>query len=147
MSILIVVGSIYAASALRLEFEGRHFSMKRAYAGELPNQLYEAGMRTTLLLFAVLGALALLALVPKVRIPLLTYLGTGSLYIYLLHPLILKQLGPYDTTGWVDSRSKIVLYLLATVLLALLLGSKPVRLATRWLVQPRYNWPFKSSTL
>lgn len=145
LSTLVLLGSFYAAVVLQPILETRYFTMRRGYTGDLSQQIVEAGIRTLLILFAAVGALSLLALIPKVRIPMLSYLGTGSLYIYLLHPLVMKQIEPYGFVAWVDSRPKIILYVLGTVLLALALGSKPVRFMTRWLIQPRYTWIFRKT--
>lgn len=121
----------------------RPINMRRGYQGSFVEQIGDAGFRAGILVVSLAGALALLAVLPRRKIWLVSYLGTGSLYIYLLHPLVLRQLKTVDYLGWVDSRADLVIFFLLVIALALALGSKPVRFATRWLVQPRYNWIFR----
>lgn len=123
----------------------RPINMRGPYRGNFLEQLGDAGFRLGLLVVALAGALALLAVLPRRKIWLVSYLGTGSLYIYLLHPFILRQIKTVDYIGWVDSRVNLAIFLLLVTLMALMLGSKPVRFATRWLVQPRYTWVFRKS--
>lgn len=114
-------------------------NMQKGYAEpQLESMLIRGGVITV----GVLGAMAMLALTPRRRIAVVTYLGTGSLYIYLLHPPIHRQLRHSGLLDSLDSRAELMLYLSAAALLALLLASKPVRFALRWAVQPRYTWLF-----
>src|SRR5690606_26626412 len=65
------------------------YAMREDYPGGGPvEQLPHAGVRGVLLLYGALGALAMIAVMPRRRIPVLTYLGTGSMYIYVIHALI-----------------------------------------------------------
>jgi fucose 4-O-acetylase-like acetyltransferase len=123
-------------------FEARWFSMRKHHSGTMAEELTEALVRLGLVTVAVLGALALLALVPRRRLWAVTYLGSGSLYVYLLHPFVLREVERTDYFESVDSLAEILLLLVAGALLACVLASPPVRRALRWLVQPRYTWPF-----
>ncbi len=130
---------------LRMDtFENRWFSMRKHYSGTMTEELTEAAIRLGILTVAVLGALSLLALVPRRRLWAVTYLGSGSLYVYLLHPFVLRETDRTDYFRSVDSLAEIAVLLAAGVVLACVLASPPVRRCTRWLVQPRYTWPFVS---
>ena len=124
----------------------RHYTMRESYAGEgYLEQVPHVGVRAVLLLAGVAGALAMLAVVPRRRIPVLTYLGTGSMYIYVIHALIVGSSG-FRETGWyheVDTVPEMLALIVLAVLVAFALGSPPVRWLTRWLIQPRYRWLFR----
>lgn len=117
-------------------------NMQKGYAGNAEPQLESMLIRGVVITVGVLGAMAMLALTPRRRIAVVTYLGTGSLYIYLLHPPNHRQLRHSGLLDSLDSRAELMLYLSVAALLALLLASKPVRFALRWAVQPRYTCLF-----
>lgn len=130
---------------LRMDtFEARWFAMAKHYSGTMTEELTESAIRLGVLAVAVLGGLSTLALVPRRRLWMVTYLGSGSLYIYLLHPFVLREVQETDYLASVDSLPEILLLMLGALVLACVLGSRPVRRALRWLVQPRYTWPFAS---
>ncbi|GAA2085044.1 acyltransferase family protein [Actinomadura alba] len=97
------------------------------------------GVAARLAVFALAVALgaAFLALVPKRR-TWFTELGTRTMYVFLLHALVLKV---FDYTKLIDepvvqSRAGLVLTTIAAVGLSVVLATEPVRRATRWLVEP-----------
>ncbi|WP_395109404.1 acyltransferase family protein [Actinomadura sp. SCN-SB] len=99
-----------------------------------------AGRATALLTAAVLGA-AFLAAMPRGR-TWYTELGTRTMYVYLLHGLVVKT---FDYTGVlalpaVRTPLGIVAVTLAAVALGVLLSTRPVKTATRWAVEPRARW-------
>ena len=122
------------------------YAMREDYPGGGPvEQLPHAGVRGVLLLYGALGALAMIAVMPRRRIPVLTYLGTGSMYIYVIHALIVGQWA-FRRTDWyraIDTVGEMTLLIIAAVVGALLLATPPVRWATRWLIQPSYTWLFR----
>ncbi|WP_130797629.1 MULTISPECIES: acyltransferase family protein [Streptomyces] len=98
--------------------------------------------RATLLAWGIVMGLSLINLVPRRRIPVVTYLGAGGMYIYLLHPLVLRPLRETGIFERVDQRSEQLLIILAAVVLAALLASPPVRLLAKPVVQPSVSWLF-----
>lgn len=97
------------------------------------------GVRGAVLLCGMGIALCFIRLVPKRRIPVVSYLGAGGLYIYLLHPPIVRTLtadGIVTAGPWPEQLGLIAV----AVVLAAALGSPPVRRAARPLVQPRLPW-------
>ncbi|NLF03807.1 MAG: acyltransferase [Actinomycetales bacterium] len=82
---------------------------------------------------------------PRRRLPVLTYLGTGSMYIYVIHALLVDGTG-FRETAWyhgIDTVPEMLGLMGLAVVGALALGSPPVRWVARWLIQPRYSWPFR----
>ena len=83
----------------------------------------------------VVGTCAVLAIVP-VQKTWWTYLGKFSMYVYVLHALVLHVLRAFDLASWPSSWIDVSLVALAAVLLSLLLASRPVRVVTKPVVQP-----------
>ena len=143
---LVLAVTLGVGAAWGGQISRRHYTMRESYVGEgYLEQLPHVGVRAALLLAGVAGAVAMLAVVPRRRIPVLTYLGTGSMYIYVIHALIVGSSG-FRQTGWyleVDTVPEMLALIVLAVLGALALGSPPVRWLTRWLIQPRYRWLFR----
>ncbi|RZS59205.1 fucose 4-O-acetylase-like acetyltransferase [Microcella putealis] len=84
--------------------------------------------------------LSLLALVPRTATPI-TWIGTHTMYVYLLHTFPLYALRQSDLTGvGAPAWLWFIGLLVGSVLLTLLLSSKPVRFVTRPIVEPRVGW-------
>jgi fucose 4-O-acetylase-like acetyltransferase len=101
------------------------------------------GRTVALLLATVLGA-AFLAVVPRGR-TWFTEMGTRTMYVYLLHGLVVKTL---DYTGvlalpLLHTPVGIMTVTLAAVALGVLLSTRGVQTATRWAVEPRAQWLLK----
>lgn len=142
-AVAVLLGIGVAAVFLADDVSRRWLGMNRAYRGDLVQQLTEAGIRGLALMVGALGALALIALIPRRRIPVISYLGSGSMYIYILHAMIIQQLMTLGYFRSINSRPELLLMLLGCLALGLLLASPPIRWAFRWLVQPRYRWLFR----
>lgn len=110
------------------------------YRGGWEEQLAAAGVRGVLLLLGAAGATAVVLLVPTRRLPVLTALGSGAMYVYVLHPLLVSQARSMNLFAEVTSAGDLVLLVLGAVGVALLLASAWVRWATGWFVQPRRAW-------
>ncbi|MBB0246862.1 hypothetical protein FNQ90_22750, partial [Streptomyces alkaliphilus] len=94
-------------------------------------------VRLLALAWGVGAAVCMLRLVPRGRVPFITHLGSGGFYIYLIHPLILRQLYHVDFFSRIDTTAKALLFLVACLAAAALLASPPVRFLARPFVQPR----------
>ncbi|RAY14228.1 acyltransferase [Actinomadura craniellae] len=99
-----------------------------------------AGRLAAYALAVVLG-LAFLAVVPRTR-TWFTELGTRTMYVFLLHGLVIKL---FDYTGLLDepavqSLAGQILCTLASIALAVVLATRPVTRATRWAVEPPVRW-------
>lgn len=112
-------------------------------AGHLLNAPLAWLPRGAMLLLGMIIAVSLLRVVPKRRVPVITYLGAGGLYVYLLHPLVLRYYLHTYGTGWVGPWQDQLALVLLCVALAAALASPPVRWAARPLVQPRLPWLFR----
>lgn len=143
-----LLGTLAFTALFGSEVSRRAYAMRDHYLGDgFLDQAPQAGIRGLLLVLGAVGALAMIAVVPRRRIPFLTYLGTGSMYIYVLHALILDISGLRSMPWYleIDSTAEVAVLIAVSAGGALLLASPPVRWATRWFVQPRYTWLFRDS--
>ncbi|GAB2444665.1 acyltransferase family protein [Nocardioides hungaricus] len=120
------------ASTEWLYYRSRYDEM--GYADDLHALL----VRALVLAIGTLGALAFLALVPRVN-GWFTTMGTFSLVVYLFHGFVVKgaDYAGYDT--WADANPLAITFgvtTLAAVLLALLLAWRPVAARLQELVDP-----------
>jgi fucose 4-O-acetylase-like acetyltransferase len=92
-----------------------------------------------------LGA-AFLAVVPRGR-TWFTRLGTATMYVFLLHGLILKAFDYQGllTAPWLLNQMGIAALTLLSVVTAIVLATHPVRRATRWAVEPNVSWLLSKS--
>lgn len=113
------------------------FAFENWWAGAL--------MRLGLIGIALLLTVALLALVPRSPMPF-TSIGQASLYVYLLHTFALYPLRQLDVTGeGAPAEVWFVGLILFSVLLTVVLASRPVRWLTRPLIEPRVAWLLRRS--
>ncbi|MGP7960535.1 acyltransferase family protein [Sanguibacter sp. A247] len=123
------------------DLKRRWFSMVKPYAES--NLMGDFTARVLVLIGGgILAALAVLALMPRGRLLWITYLGSGSFYIYLIHPFAVRQLAETGLLDRLDSRTDVLLLLAATAVFATLLATPPVRRVFRPLIQPTYTWLF-----
>lgn len=94
-----------------------------------------------ILVLAVATALlfAFLAIVPRTR-NIFTPLGEATIYVYVLQILILYPLLPIIGAWPHWNVAGVTALLAAGILLALLLGTRPVQRSTRWLIDPVSFW-------
>jgi fucose 4-O-acetylase-like acetyltransferase len=127
--------------------EGPNFNelrMKAPYPGDTPlNEPWAWTARGAALLFGMVVALSVIRLIPRRRLPVITYLGAGGLYIYLLHPLVLRVWGHEVGFDWLGHGPEQFLLFAFAVALSAALASPPLRWLTRPLVQPRLPWLFR----
>lgn len=98
-----------------------------------------AGVKLVQLPVTLLVVLAVIAIVPARRIPVVTGFGAASIYAYLLHGFVAKGAewwGMYDLP-FLHTGLGIATVGAAGVVLTLVLSSPPVRVLFGWAVQPR----------
>lgn len=98
-------------------------------------------VRSGMIVLGLLLGAAFLAVVPRKR-TWFTQLGTGTMYVFLLHGLILKA---FDYQGLLTSpqllnSAGIVALTLLSVAAAIVLATEPVRRVTRWAIEPNVSW-------
>jgi fucose 4-O-acetylase-like acetyltransferase len=98
-------------------------------------------VRSGMILLGLVLAAAFLAVVPRER-TWFTWLGTGTMYVFLLHGLILKA---FDYLGLLSvpqvlSPVGIVALTLLSVTATIVLATEPVRRVTRWAIEPDVSW-------
>lgn len=108
---------------------------------------WAGGVRLALMVVALVLCAAFLALVPRGG-HWWTHFGRYTMYVYLLHSFVLY---PFRESGVLRGLDPTWLWLpivvVASVLIALGLASKPVRWAFRPLIEPRPSWLFADRTL
>ena len=132
---VVMLGALACAFLLQDEVRNSWFYLRDAYPedGNIPVNLV---LRALVLVAGVVGALGLLLLTPRGISPL-TVLGTRSLTIYLLHPVLLLPIRYAEQLpAWFGSWWGTLLIVLAAATLTLLLGSSIVSRATRWVTDP-----------
>lgn len=116
------------------------------YPGDLP-AITAFFYRVIFLLVSILAIFAWLAVVPKKK-HFFTYVGSRWMYVYLLHTIVIVVLRyldkQYAFLELVDESWEYLLYALAGILLCFLLASKPVRWATRPIIEPKMDFTFMS---
>lgn len=133
-----------AAWVVRHEVDVTWLSMREPYGDTMPYGTPGAwAVRGAVLLCGMVIAVSFIRLVPKVTLPLVTVLGTGGLYIYLLHPLVLRVALFHDGLDWVRTWPEQVALVLLAVAVSAALGTPWVRRLARPLVQPRAPWLFR----
>ena len=116
---------------------------KSSYESLGAETILAGGVRLGLIAIAIVLCAAFLSLVPR-RATVFTALGAATMYIYLLHTFVLYPLRESDILTTVDVAAPWIVGLcLASVALAFLLASKPVRVVFRPLIQPRTPWLFR----
>ncbi|WP_320781525.1 acyltransferase family protein [Streptomyces sp. CRN 30] len=118
-------------------------SMRHAYTAADPWGLEWAWViRLLVLASAAALVVCLLRLVPRRRLPVISAVGAAGFTIYLLHPLVIL---PFRERGWIeraDTPAETAGLVVCAVLLALVLGSRPVRRLVRPLTRPPAGWLF-----
>ncbi|MBF0815833.1 acyltransferase family protein [Microbacterium paludicola] len=115
------------------------------FLGETP--WWAGGVRLLLMAVAVVLCAAFFVIVPRGEFPF-TRLGTYTMYIYLLHSFVLY---PFRESGALRDLEPTWIWLplvcLLSVVITVLLASKPVRWLFRPLVEPRSRWLFADAAL
>lgn len=144
VALVIVAGWIIGSIVFAERFNRSMFAMRDPY--DTDHLLRDFVARMFLIVAGTIVALSMMALTPRRKLPLISYLGTGSLYIYLLHPIILRQFKAWDFYDHVNTGTGVIAVIAFSIAVAFFLGSKPVRWLTHSIVQPRYTWLFVPDT-
>lgn len=122
--------------------ETLHRRMVGMYVGYQDGRIDEALWRAGLLLWGAAVVIAVLALMPRSRIPVVSVCGAGSMYAYLLHQFIqrwwLRGGGPEFFEG--HGTLGIIALALLALGLAVILMLPGLRKWFRPFVQPRATW-------
>ncbi|SCK43965.1 Fucose 4-O-acetylase [Streptomyces sp. WMMB 714] len=140
-AVLVLAATAAAAYPLRYGIDTSWLGMQASYAQTVSfAPVWAWGPRGAVLVCGMLIALSFIRLMPGRRLPVVTYLGAGGLFIYLLHPLVLRALFHFVGLGWVGPWYEQLAVAAFGCVLAAALASPPVRRLARPLVQPRMTW-------
>lgn len=118
-----------------------------AYAALGGTQWWAGGVRIALMLVAVVLCTAFFALLPR-GTHWWTHFGQYTMYVYLLHSFVLY---PFRESGVLRDLDPTWLWLpiviVASVLIAVGLATRPVRRLFRPLIEPRPTWLFTDAAL
>jgi fucose 4-O-acetylase-like acetyltransferase len=135
LGMLAMLGSLVCAFLLQDELKNSWFYLRDAFPEE-GSVAVNIFLRLLVLAAGVIGALGLLLLSPRGN-SLLTVLGTRSLTIYLLHPVLLLPVRYAEKIpDWPESWWGTLLLVLIATALTLVLGSSPISRLTRWVTDP-----------
>jgi fucose 4-O-acetylase-like acetyltransferase len=139
----LVIGVLTAVAAylMRDAIPRGALQMRDAYTDFHDSTLEGILWRVALFIMALVLTTVLLILTPQGQTRF-TRLGQATLYVYLLHALVLGPLLPV-IGSWEVSWPHVLALAAGGVLLTVVLGAKPVRRATRWLVEPRIRWALR----
>jgi fucose 4-O-acetylase-like acetyltransferase len=117
------------------------------YAAIGGTEWWAGGVRLALMLVAVVLSAAFFALLPRAS-HWWTHFGQYTMYVYLLHSFVLY---PFRESGLLRDLDPTWLWLpivvVASVLVALALATRPVRRLFRPLIEPRPTWLFADPSL
>lgn len=122
-----------------------NFYMDASYAEAGMGPLLGMGSRALSLLVGLVGTMAVLAITTS-RQGWISRLGRYSLFVYLLHPMVLYPAQRLDVLQPYNTVADTVWLTLAAIALTCVLASPPVVWLTRWIVQPRVNWLAREQT-
>ncbi|GHD50081.1 fucose 4-O-acetylase [Mycetocola manganoxydans] len=121
------------------------FFYDQSYSGLGGDQWWAGGVRLGLIVLAALLSAAFFVLLPR-RETWMTTLGQYTMYVYLLHSFVLY---PLRESGVLRGEELPELYLVAmlvfSLVIAIVLSSRPVRRLFRPLVEPKPRWLFADS--
>ena len=103
--------------------------------------------RLTVMMFGLLGAFSVLALVPRRPLGWFTTMGTATMVVYLFHGFVIKTAKALGWPEWASDhiRTGFVLTTLGAIALTLLLASPPVRRVLEPLTDPLGHWSRRRS--
>lgn len=131
----VMVAALLCALVLRKQVPASWFFLRSAY-DEDASVLFSVAVHLGALVTGVVGTIGLLLITPRGR-SALSVLGTRSLTIYLLHPVLLLPIRYADELpAWLSTWWAGLLLVPVGVALTLLLGSSYVARATRWVTDP-----------
>ncbi|WP_052849506.1 acyltransferase family protein [Streptomyces avicenniae] len=130
-AVAVLAGAGVLAWCVRRQVDYDWLGMAQAY-----DSAGGPAIRAAVLLAGVVGALALLRLMPRRRIPVVSWLGAGGMYVYVLHPLVLRPLLHEGGVAWARSWPEQASVVVLACVLSAGLASAPVRRVTWWIVRP-----------
>ncbi|MCM3500518.1 acyltransferase family protein [Microbacterium sp. P26] len=126
---------------------GTWFFFVDAYVDLDAPQWWAGAGRLAIIALALVLMTAFLVLIPR-RETRWTHLGRSTMYVYLLHTLVLY---PFRQSGVLRGLEPMWVWIpvvvLASVAIAVALSSRPVRRVFRPLVEPRMPWLFRDRAL
>jgi fucose 4-O-acetylase-like acetyltransferase len=146
---ILLFAGLAVVSAVGID-EWRHLLLRRfllydeSYASFGYDQWWAGALRLGFIGLGALCCFALLALMPR-RATWFSGLGTRTMYIYLLHSLILYPIRSSDLLTGTTSVWALVGMVVLSLAIAIVLGQPIVKRIFRPLVEPKLSWLFRRS--
>lgn len=99
----------------------------------------DLSLRLGIILSALILALSVLSVMPDKKIKYVTSIGIGSFTVYLLHPLLFRVVNHVGLYEWANQWWQVLAVALASIALAAILASAPVRRVAKPFIYP--PWP------
>jgi len=104
---------------------------------------YAGGYRLLALSITAVVSLAVLAIVPKRKIFLISEFGMRTMYPFLFHGFLVKYLNKIEFQKAIDTPLEKILWILFCIAFTMVLSSKTFHRIVKGIVEPRFTWIFK----
>lgn len=140
MGYIVLGAALLAAYIVQPNQKASLFFFDASYSDMGATPIRGIVIRAVLLCIGLIGTLGVLAIASGKQ-NRLTRLGQYSLFIYLLHAIVLFPIRELDLLDWLHSPLHMAIVVLCALILAVALASPPVVWLSQWLVSP--DWPNK----
>lgn len=106
---------------------------------------YAGVYRSFALIGTVLLSISFLSIVPKRKIPLISDMGTRTMYVFIFHAFLVQYLYHIKFYDMLNVGYEKLLWIVICIVFVMVLSTKTVRSIFKFIVEPRVEWVFKSS--
>lgn len=99
--------------------------------------------RITLFIATIVLSLSVMAIVPRRKVPIISNMGTRTMYPYLFHAFLVFHLYSIGFYHNISTPVQKALWIMFCVVFTMFLASKHFKMLTKWLVEPNLKWIFK----
>ncbi|QHS23180.1 acyltransferase family protein [Virgibacillus sp. MSP4-1] len=134
-AIVFLIGLFFSYHTILSDLTTDWLLASSSYADIGVEETYGIWMRLFIYGAVFLATFSVLSLIPNRSFPF-TYLGGRTLYIYLLHGLVVKTLDLTPIFEKITASGQLWLFLVLSIAVTLLLGSRPVTKSVKPLIEP-----------
>lgn len=135
--ICILASIIVIASSIYIIFTKEYTKWVLYGSYNYESAYYNLGMKLFLLFLGLAWILFFITLFPRKKIPIISYLGSNTFYIFILHGFFIKYLGKLNIFTYSEGLN--IIYALGiSITLIILLGNILIKLICRYILN--YQW-------